>query len=73
MIRNAVFQANYPEHIDFIKNRAIPVFEEWGYTVEILHATKDYLDCFHQIITKSKKSVKKWKKKRFSDRWNVYN
>ncbi len=34
-----------PEHIDFIKNRAIPVFEEWGYTVEILHATKDYLDC----------------------------
>ena len=20
-----------PEHIDFIKNRAIPVFESWGY------------------------------------------
>ena len=54
-----------PEHIDFIKNRAIPVFEEWGYTVEILHATKDYLDCFHQIITKSKNPLRNGRKSGF--------
>lgn len=54
-----------PEHIDFIKNRAIPVFEEWGYKVEILHAPKDYLDCFHQIITKSKNPLRNGTKNGF--------
>lgn len=43
-----------PEHIDFVRNKAIPVFQKWGYEVKILHAEKDYLDCFHQIIRKSK-------------------
>ena len=27
-----------PEHIDFIRNIAIPIFEEWGYKIKILHA-----------------------------------
>ena len=36
-----------PEHIDFIKNKAIPVFESWGYEVKILHSDKTYIDCFH--------------------------
>ena len=36
-----------PEHIDFIKNKAIPKFEEWGYEVNILHADKTYMSCFH--------------------------
>lgn len=43
-----------PEHIDFVKNKAKPIFEEWGFTVEIVRAEKDYLDLFNQVITKSK-------------------
>ncbi len=43
-----------PEHIDFVKNKAIPIFESWGHKVEILHADKDYLDCFYHIVTQSK-------------------
>ncbi len=43
-----------PEHIDFVKNKAIPVFKRWGHKVEILHADKDYLDCFYHVLTKSK-------------------
>lgn len=54
-----------PEHIDFVKNKAIPKFREWGYTVHILHAKKDYLDCFHHIIRKSKKSLRNGKKSGF--------
>ena len=44
----------FPEHIDFIKNKAIPKFEEWGYEVKILHANKTYLDCFYQIQKRSR-------------------
>ena len=29
-----------PEHIDFIKNRCIPLFESWGYETKILHADR---------------------------------
>ena len=35
-----------PEHIDFIKNKAIPVFEKWGYEVKILRSDRTYIDCF---------------------------
>lgn len=48
-----------PEHIDFIKNKAIPVLEEWGYEVRILHSQKTYLDCFHHVATKGKRIGKK--------------
>ena len=48
-----------PEHIDFIKNKAIPKFEEWGYEVKILHSQKTYLDCFHHIATKGKRIGRK--------------
>lgn len=41
-----------PEHIDFVKNVAIPKFTEWGYKTEILHAKKDYLDVFYAEIVK---------------------
>src|SRR5699024_9719767 len=40
-----------PEHIDFIKNKAIPVFESWGYEVKILHSDKTYMDCFNQKLS----------------------
>lgn len=43
-----------PEHIDFIKNKAIPVFEGWGYEVKILHSDKTYMDCFHHRTVRGK-------------------
>lgn len=49
-----------PEHIDFIKNKAIPVFESWGYEVKILRSDKTYMDCFHHRIVRGKrKGIKK--------------
>lgn len=44
-----------PEHIDFIHNKAIPKFREWGYDVQILRSEKDYLDLFYHVVTRSKK------------------
>lgn len=43
-----------PEHIDFIKNKAIPVFESWGYAVNILHAKLNYMDIFMREPTRGK-------------------
>ena len=40
----------HPWHMDFMKNKAIPLFRSWGYEVVILHADTDYLDLFHHII-----------------------
>ena len=44
-----------PEHIDFIKNKAIPVFESWGYEVKILRAKKHIWTVF---ITKLKNQIR---------------
>lgn len=35
-----------PEHIDFMKNKCIPLFERWGYETKILHADRTYMDIF---------------------------
>ena len=43
-----------PEHIDFIKNKAIPVFESWGYVVKILHSKLNYMDIFMREPTRGK-------------------
>ena len=43
-----------PEHIDFIKNKAIPVFKSWGYEVKILHAKLNYMDIFMRKPTRGK-------------------
>lgn len=43
-----------PEHIDFVKNIAIPKFEEWGFTVDVVRAETDYMDNFYHVITKSR-------------------
>lgn len=48
-----------PEHIDFIKNKAIPAFESWGYETKILHARKTYLDWFNHMAIKGKRIGKK--------------
>lgn len=37
-----------PEHRDFIYNKAIPIFESWGYKVAILHSAKTYKDIFYR-------------------------
>ena len=46
-----------PRHIDFVKNKAKPLFESWGYEVHILHSDKDYLDCFYHRIDKPRKHI----------------
>ena len=48
-----------PEHIDFIKSKAFPLFESWGYETKILHSDKTYMDCFHHVATKGKRIGKK--------------
>ncbi len=35
-----------PEHMDFIKNRCIPLFKTWGYETKILHSNLTYMDLF---------------------------
>lgn len=51
----------WPEHIDFVKNKAKPVFENWGYKVEIISAEKDYLDLFFHTIKHSSNEKKNGK------------
>lgn len=46
-----------PEHIEFIRSRAIPVFESWGYKCTILRAETDYLDCFNRRIKNPRKNM----------------
>lgn len=41
-----------PRHMKFIREKAIPLFESWGYAVEIVRADRDYLDFFHRVIEK---------------------
>lgn len=43
-----------PEHIDFIKNKAIPIFDRWGYKTIILHSDKTYMDIFFHEPAKGK-------------------
>lgn len=44
-----------PEHIDFVKNKAIPVFESWGYEVKILHSEYTYMDRFFRYPSRGKR------------------
>ena len=43
-----------PEHIEFIRNKAIPVFENWGYETKILRSDRNYMDCFHHRTVRGK-------------------
>lgn len=43
-----------PEHINFVKNVAFPLFESWGYKTKILRTEKTYLDLFYHTLEKSK-------------------
>ena len=55
-----------PEHIEFVKNVAFPLFESWGYKTKILRAEKNYLDLFHHILKKSKRPERIGKKAGFT-------
>lgn len=44
-----------PEHIDFVKNKCIPLFESWGYETKILHARLNYMDIFLRQPTRGKR------------------
>lgn len=44
-----------PEHIDFIKNKCIPLFESWGYEVKILHAPLTFMDVFMRKPVRGKR------------------
>ena len=41
-----------PDHIRFIYNVAKPLFESWGYKVEIVRADVDYLDVFYHKVSR---------------------
>lgn len=44
-----------PEHIEFVKNKCIPLFEGWGYETKILHADLTYMDIFLRQPTRGKR------------------
>ena len=44
-----------PEHIDFINNKAFPVFNEWGYETKILRAKLTYMDIFNRYPSRGKR------------------
>lgn len=52
--RKREISGELPEHIDFVQNKAKPLFESWGYEVEIVRAEKDYIDVFYHKIQRSK-------------------
>lgn len=45
----------FPEHIDFIKNKAFPLFESWGYKTVIVRSKKTYMDCFNHVASRGKR------------------
>ena len=47
--------------MEWVYNTAIPMFQSWGYGVDILHSDYDYLDLFYHIIRNSKKPYKNGK------------
>lgn len=44
-----------PEHMEFIRQKCIPKFREWGYEVQILRSDKTYLDVFYSEITRGER------------------
>lgn len=53
-IANGISGEN-PRHIAFIKNKAIPLFESWGYKVEVVHSDRDFLMVFNRVIERPTK------------------
>lgn len=62
---NETISGELPEHIDFVKNVAFPLFESWGYKTKILRSNKTYLDCFNHVLERSKYTERIGKKAGF--------
>ncbi len=45
----------YPEHVEWVLNYAIPLFESWGYEVKVLESKRDYMYWFYHVLEKSSK------------------
>lgn len=52
--KKAGISGERPEHMEWVHTKAKPLFESWGYKVDIIHAEKDFLDCFFHVVEKSK-------------------
>jgi len=55
--KEAGISGENPQHIDFVKNVASPLFERWGYQVDIVHSDRDFLSVFNRIIEKPTKHM----------------
>lgn len=42
-----------PEHIDFVRNVAVPTLKQWGHKVTIVRADTDYISHFYHTIQRS--------------------
>lgn len=42
-----------PEHRNFIYEKAIPIFESWGYKVVVLCSQNTYIDLFYRMVNRS--------------------
>lgn len=54
-----------PEHIDFIKNQAFPMFHSWGYKTQIIHGSTNYMELFNHRIERTTKEERKGMKAGF--------
>lgn len=52
--------ADYPEHINFIFNKAIPLFKSWGYQVRVVSSDKDYKYWFFKQRIKDDSNYNKY-------------
>ena len=54
-----------PEHIDFIKNKAFPLFNSWGYKTQIIHGQTNYMELFNHRVERTKKQERRGMKAGF--------
>ena len=51
---NETISGELPEHIDFIKNIAFPLFQSWGYKTRVLRTKTTYIDLFYHTLKRSR-------------------
>ena len=59
---NKEISGELPEHMWWVHNIAVPLFKEWGFDVEILHAKETFMDCFNLVNQGRKNPSRKGKK-----------
>ena len=47
---NETISGELPEHINFIKNIAFPLFQNWGYKTKVLRTKTTYIDLFYHTL-----------------------